>query len=272
MSRFIRGFVIGMILGQLLAPMRGQEMRRLLSERIQKLLGYLPDTPQIKQYTQQVVDRTSQVVSDAKNTALQTAPKIRDAAQNLGDTVQQTTSNMLQTGKDTTNSVRQKASSTWQSVQQNTPKAKDIVSTQESKSQDDPLERMESVTPELREKLKDEGIQSTPQLLENAQTQAERAKLANEVDVSHRMLREFVYRADLMRLTNLGEDIANVLEEAGVNGCNDLQNRNPEHLHSKLLKMQEDGSITSPVPDIEQITRWIAEAKEITQSPGVHHS
>lgn len=125
---------------------------------------------------------------------------------------------------------------------------------------------MQSVPPAVREKLEAEGIQSTPQLLENAQTQAERAELANKVGVSHRVLREFTYRADLMRLTNLDEDTANVLEEAGVNGCSDLQNRNPEHLHSKLLSMQESGNIAASVPDIEQISRWIAEAKEMTQS------
>ena len=193
MGRFIRGFVIGMILGQLVAPMRGQQMR-------------------------------------------------------------------------------QKVSSTWQSVQENISKAKDTLIPQKSKSQGDPLDRMESVTPALREKLEDEGIQSTPELLENAQTQAERGKLADQVGVSRRMLREFVYRADLMRLTHLGEDEANVLEEAGVNGCSDLQNRNPEHLHSKLLSMQESGEITTPVPDIDQITAWIAEAKEMTRSQSVSHS
>jgi gas vesicle protein len=229
MGRFIRGFVIGIIVGQFLAPMRGQEMRRLLSERIQGFLENFHTMP-VKQYTQQVVDRASQVVSDVQN------------------------------------NVQQRASSTWQDVPKNTTIAKDTFASQERKTQDDPLDRMESVSPEVREKLEAEGIQNTPQLLENAQTQAERAELANQVGVSYRVLREFVYRADLMRLTNLGEDMANLLEEAGINGCSDLQNRNPEHLHSKLLNMQESGSIASPVPGIEQITRWIAEAKEMTQS------
>lgn len=265
MGRFIRGLVVGMIFGQLLAPMRGQEMRRLLSERVQTLLGYLPDTTSVKQYAQQVADKTSQGMSRVKNTAQQITPQIRDTAANLSNAAQQTTSQVLQTGKDTANSVQQKASSALQDVQEKTPFAKNTTS-KENKTSTDPLDRMESVSPEVRDKLEAEGIQSTPQLLENAQTQAERAELANKVGVTHRALREFVYRADLMRLTNLGEDMANVLEEAGVNGCSDLQNRNPEHLHSKLLTMQEEGSIASSVPDIEQITSWIAEAKEMNQS------
>lgn len=265
MGRFIRGFVVGMILGQLLAPMRGQEMRRLLSERVQTLLGYLPDTTLVKQYAQKVVDRTSQGMGEVKNTAQKITPQLKDAAENMSNAAQQTTSEVLQTGKDTANSIRQQASSTLQDVQENISIAKDTAS-EESKTPNDPLDRMESVSPVVRDKLEAEGIQSTPQLLENAQTQAERAELANKVGVTHRALREFVYRADLMRLTNLGEDVANLLEDAGVNGCNDLQNRNPEHLHSKLLNMQEDGSNASPVPDIEQITSWIAEAKEMNQS------
>ena len=166
-------------------------------------------------------------------------PQTRDAADHLSNAIQQTPSMMQQTGTDT-------------------------AASEESKTQNDPLDRMESVPPAILEKLEAEGIQSTPQLLENAQTQAERAELANKVGVSRRVLREFAYRADLMRLTNLDEDMANVLEEAGVNGCSDLQNRNPEHLHSKLLKMQESGSSASPVPDIALITRWISEAKEMS--------
>lgn len=252
MGRFIRGFVIGSILGLLLAPMRGREMRQLLSERVQELLGFLPDSMPVKQSAQQVVDQASQVTSNVKNNVQQAMPQFKDTANQLSDAVQQTTSKIQQTGKDTADAVQQRTSSTWQGVQEN--------------KRVDPLDRMNSVPPEVREKLETEGIQSTPQLLENAQTQAERAELANKVGVSHRELREFTYRADLMRITNLEEDDANLLEEAGVKGCQDLQNRNPEHLHSKLLKMQESGSIASSIRDIEHITRWIKEAKDMTQS------
>jgi gas vesicle protein len=264
MGRFIRGIVIGSILGLVIAPMQGQELRQLLSERVQKLLGYLPDNAQLKHYTQQVVDQASQVASNVKSNVQQATPQFKNTADQLGTAVQQTTSKIQQTGKDTADTVRQRASSALQGVQENISAAKDSTVSGGENKQVDPLDRMNSVPPEVREKLEAKGIQSTPQLLENAQTQAERADLANKVGMSHRELREFTYRADLMRITNLGEHDANVLEEAGVKGCQDLQNRNPEHLYAKLLNMQESGSVASPIPNIEQITRWIAEAKDMT--------
>jgi predicted flap endonuclease-1-like 5' DNA nuclease len=266
MGRFIRGFVIGITLGQFLAPMRGQEMRHLLSERIQGLLGYLPNNMLSKQSTQQVIDHPSQRASDVENTSQQITSQARDTAGQLSNAVKQTTLKMPQTGTDTANTVQQSASSTRQNVQENIPAAKDTAASEERNMQNDSLERINNISPEVRKKLEAAGIQTTPQLLENAQTQAERAELAKKVGVSHRVLRGFTFRADLMRLTNLGEDIANILEEAGVNGCRDLQHRNPEHLHFKLLKMQESGSNAVPIPDIGQITTWIVEAKGITQS------
>jgi gas vesicle protein len=266
MGRFIRGLLIGSILGLVLAPMRGRELRQLLSERVQGLLGYLPDSSSVKQSAQQIVDQASQVASNVKSNVQQAMPQFKNVKDQLSDTVQQTTSKIRQTGKDTADAVQQRTSSTWQGIQENIPAVKDsAVSVAENKS-GDPLDRMNSVSPEVREKLEDEGIESTPQLLENAQTQSERGELADKIGVSRRELREFTYRADLMRITNLKEEDANLLEEAGVNGCEDLQHRNPEHLHTKLLKMQEDGSIDASIPDIEQITRWIHEAKKMTQS------
>jgi gas vesicle protein len=195
-------------MGLFLAPMRGQQMRRFVSERVQNLLGYFPDTASVKQAAQQVVAKASQGVNDLQTNAQQIPPHIRDAADHRSNAVQPTTSVIQHTGKDPDNAVQQKAATSFQHMQENASLATDTAASEEIKSHNDPLERMQSVPPEVREKLEAEGIQSTPQLLENAQTQAERAELANKVGVSRRVLREFTYRADLMRLTHLDEDTA----------------------------------------------------------------
>ena len=43
MGRFFRGFLIGVGIGLLVAPLRGEDMRRLLSERYVELRDTLPD-------------------------------------------------------------------------------------------------------------------------------------------------------------------------------------------------------------------------------------
>lgn len=127
MGRFSRGFVIGSILGLLLAPMSGQEMRHLVSERLQKLLGYLPDNMPVKQSAQQVIDRTSQVASEVKYNVHQATPPFKDAADQLSSVFQQAGSKVQQTAKDTADTVQQRASSTWKGVQKNTPVAQDTA-------------------------------------------------------------------------------------------------------------------------------------------------
>lgn len=62
MGSFFRGFLCGMGIGFIIAPMRGQEMRRLVSERLQTLRGSLPDTGQLQQYEQQISDNSTSAV------------------------------------------------------------------------------------------------------------------------------------------------------------------------------------------------------------------
>ncbi len=43
MKGFMRGVLVGVGVGLLVAPMRGDQMRALLSERFAELRGYLPE-------------------------------------------------------------------------------------------------------------------------------------------------------------------------------------------------------------------------------------
>lgn len=80
------------------------------------------------------------------------------------------------------------------------------------------------------------------------------------------MLRTLIDRADLLRLPGIGREMATLLEEAGVNGCKDLQRRNPEHLYATLIGTQEGNKSAALTPDLDQLTQWIAEATAITNS------
>ena len=122
------------------------------------------------------------------------------------------------------------------------------------------LATIPGMEPEPLSRLEAQGIFTTQQLLERTATKEERENLAHAIGMTTHMLRSLVDRADLMRLPGVGGDLATLLEEAGVNGCKDLQHRNPEHLYARLTEAQESPKSASPLPGIEQITRWIAEA------------
>jgi gas vesicle protein len=95
MGRFINGVLIGVGIGMLVAPMKGEEMRRLVSERYEVLRRTLPDNEQLKQTGQQVVTRASQTASTLKDAAQQTATK-------LASTTKQATTPLNQGGQTST--------------------------------------------------------------------------------------------------------------------------------------------------------------------------
>ena len=120
MNSFVKGILVGVGIGLVVAPMRGDEMRRLLSERFEEMRGYLPENEQMNQYVQQVTNRVSQTSSDLKDYAQQAVSKVKETGGNLGDLAQQATSTVKQTGQDVAGTTKQAASSAKQSTPSNT--------------------------------------------------------------------------------------------------------------------------------------------------------
>lgn len=107
MNSFFKGILLGVGVGLLVAPMRGEEMRRRIGERVNELQGYLPENDQIAMYRQQVSDRLNQTAGTLKDyaqqaatTMKQTAGTLSDVAQNAASTVRNTSSDIAQTTKD----------------------------------------------------------------------------------------------------------------------------------------------------------------------------
>lgn len=107
MGRFLNGVLIGVGIGILVAPMRGEEMRRLVRERFEELRGSLPENEQLKQAGQQVTSRVSQTRSKLKDSAQQAASQVKETGSTLGDLAQQSASEVKQTGQDIASTTKQ---------------------------------------------------------------------------------------------------------------------------------------------------------------------
>lgn len=127
----------------------------------------------------------------------------------------------------------------------------------------DPISDIKGLQPEVKEKLEAEGIKNTQQLLEHARTSKQRTELAHKVGTTPTVMKELVNRADLMRLKGVGGDFSNLLEEAGVNSCKELQHRVPEKLHEKLVELHNSKHIAHHAPTLAQVTEWINESKTL---------
>src|SRR5260370_37365245 len=92
MNSFVKGMLLGVGIGLIVAPMKGEEMRRLLRERFEELRANLPAHEQLNQYVHQVSDRVSQSSSALKDYAQQAAAKMQSTAIDLRGLAQQAAS------------------------------------------------------------------------------------------------------------------------------------------------------------------------------------
>ena len=110
MGRFLNGFLVGVGVGLLIAPMRGEEMQRLVSERFQQLLSNLPERERLMQAGQQVATNLSQTASALKDYAQQAASKVQETGSQLSDLAQQSAQKVKQSGQDTLNAAKKATS------------------------------------------------------------------------------------------------------------------------------------------------------------------
>ena len=117
MNSFMKGVLCGVGIGLLVAPMKGEEMRRLLRQRFEELRANLPENAQLSQYAQQVSDRVSQTSNTLKDYAQQAATKVQSTASDLKDLAQQAGSQVKQTGQDVADTTKQAVTAARQSIQ-----------------------------------------------------------------------------------------------------------------------------------------------------------
>jgi predicted flap endonuclease-1-like 5' DNA nuclease len=125
----------------------------------------------------------------------------------------------------------------------------------------DPIGDIKGLGPELKAKLEAEGIKNTDQLLERSRDAHQRTELAHKVGSTQVVIKELANRADLMRLNGVGSTYSNLLEEAGVNSCREMQHRVPENLHKTLEEVHVRMKLGIHVPTLAQVTAWVTEAK-----------
>ncbi len=112
MGMFTNGLIVGVGVALLVAPMKGEEMRRLVGERVSSIRASLPQGRQGSQYIQQASDTVSQTANVLKDTAQQAAAQVQSTGSTLADTAQQAATKAKQASKDVAETTKQTARST----------------------------------------------------------------------------------------------------------------------------------------------------------------
>jgi predicted flap endonuclease-1-like 5' DNA nuclease len=125
------------------------------------------------------------------------------------------------------------------------------------------LTEIEGVGATYAAKLKDAGVETIEALLKAGATPQGRQELEEKTGLSPKLILEWVNLADLMRVKGVGEEYADLLEEAGVDTVKELRNRNPDNLHAKILEVNEQKKLVRRPPTRDMVARWIEHAQEL---------
>lgn len=112
-------------------------------------------------------------------------------------------------------------------------------------------------------KLKEIGVTSTGVLLQKGSTPKGRKELAEKTGISEKLILEWVNHVDLFRIKGVGEEYADLLEEAGVDTVVELAQRNADNLYGKLVEVNAAKKLVRKMPVKHQVADWIEQAKSL---------
>lgn len=125
------------------------------------------------------------------------------------------------------------------------------------------LMSIEEIGESLEKKLSDAGIKSTEALLRQGATLQGRKSIAERTGLSEKLILEWVNHADLFRIRGVGGQYADLLEEGGVDSVVELAQRKPEHLHQKLLVVNQEKKLVRRLPSLFEVRQWVDQANRL---------
>jgi gas vesicle protein len=111
MNNFVKGILVGVGVGLLVAPMKGDEMRKAVNQRIGELRGYLPENERLDVYKSQITDRVNQTAGTLKDYAQQAATTVKSSANNLSNIAQDAGSTVKSSGQDIADTTKRTVNS-----------------------------------------------------------------------------------------------------------------------------------------------------------------
>jgi predicted flap endonuclease-1-like 5' DNA nuclease len=128
------------------------------------------------------------------------------------------------------------------------------------------IEKVEGIGAIYAEKLQVLGIGTTAKLLKEGGTSKGRKKIAEKAGISEKLVLEWVNHVDLFRVKGVGEEYADLLEEAGVDTVVELAQRNPANLHGKMATVNTEKKLVRQLPSKSQVESWVSQAKELPRA------
>ena len=124
------------------------------------------------------------------------------------------------------------------------------------------IDEIDGIGPVYQEKLTSAGIKNTDDLLDQCCTPKGRKAISEKTELSEKLLLEWSNMADLMRVSGVGRQFAELLEASGVDTIKELRHRNAENLATKMGEVNEEKKLSKSAPNVDMIKDWIAQAQK----------
>ncbi len=131
------------------------------------------------------------------------------------------------------------------------------------------VEEIEGVGPAYAKKLAAVGIETTDHLLDQCGGAAGRAATADKAGITAKLLLKWANMADLMRVSGVAGENAELLEAAGVDTVKELKMRKADNLAAKMAEVNAEKKLTRRVATAKQVEKWVEQAK--TLEPKITH-
>lgn len=125
------------------------------------------------------------------------------------------------------------------------------------------IEDIEGIGPKYAELLAKEGIRTVEGLLKAGAKSKDRKRISESLQISDKLILEWVNHADLFRIKGIGEEYSDLLEEAGVDTVPELAQRNAHNLLEKMTEINADKKLVRRLPVLSQVESWVTQAKEL---------
>jgi len=125
------------------------------------------------------------------------------------------------------------------------------------------IEDIQGIGPSYAEKLAQANIKTTEDLLNQCHNPAGRKTVSEATGVNESSLLKWTNMADMMRISGVGPQFAELLEGSGVDTVKELRNRNAENLASKMKEVNDDKNLAKTSPAATVVEGWVTQAKSI---------
>ncbi len=122
---------------------------------------------------------------------------------------------------------------------------------------------VEGIGPVYAQKLKVAGVITIKALLDMGSTAKGRKSIVEKTGISDSLVLTWVNHVDLFRINGVGEEYADLLEQAGVDTVVELAQRKAESLYEKMTAVNLQKRLVRKMPSLAQVKEWISQAKKL---------